>query len=73
VAKSKPNATNLMAAGKALSAWKEVADLTGEKDGQTFKDREKELADLWEALGRSRGKNGEGQFKVTLTHPCYLD
>ncbi|KAG8701566.1 hypothetical protein FRC08_004020 [Ceratobasidium sp. 394] len=57
-ATSQPTPKKLMAANKALSKWREVADLTGERDAESFAEQEALLKQLWESLGRSRDKNG---------------
>jgi hypothetical protein len=70
VATSKPTAKKLMAASKALSNWRGVADITGEVDSAAFQRREDELASLWTSLGRSRVK-GTGAF-ATPSPSCVL-
>ncbi|KAG8708809.1 hypothetical protein FRC08_018701 [Ceratobasidium sp. 394] len=57
-AQQKPTAKNLMAANKALSDWRAIADLTGETDATEFSQQDARLKELWELLGRSRDKNG---------------
>ncbi|KAG8737462.1 hypothetical protein FRC10_008165, partial [Ceratobasidium sp. 414] len=57
-ATEKPTASTLMAANKALSTWKGLADLTGEVDSQYFKQQEELLSKLWESLGHTRDKAG---------------
>jgi hypothetical protein len=56
----KPTAKKLMAANKALSDWKGVADITGEIDSAAFQAREDQLAALWGSLGRSKDSKGTG-------------
>ncbi|KAG8702956.1 hypothetical protein FRC08_003148 [Ceratobasidium sp. 394] len=60
-AQAKPTAKLLMAANKALSDWRAVADLTGEMDTEEFSRQEELLKQLWESLGRSRNKDGTTQ------------
>ncbi|KAG8736462.1 hypothetical protein FRC10_009304 [Ceratobasidium sp. 414] len=57
-AQAKPTTKLLMAANKALSSWRAIADLTGEMDTEMFLRQEELLKDLWESLGRSRSKDG---------------
>jgi hypothetical protein len=57
---AKPTAQRLMAASKALSNWRGIADVTGEVDSDSFKARQGQLDSLWNSLGRSTDSKGTG-------------
>jgi hypothetical protein len=62
-AQESPSPSSLRAAGTKLSDWKELAKITGEVESLGFQKREKELENIWGALGWSRTPTGESKRK----------